>query len=320
MVEKKTASIGVEPLERIFGGLCPGDVCLISGGADTGKTVAALQFVLEGLKNEETVAWVTSTQPEQLVAAAAGLRLPISGYIKTKQLILLHQKTQASAVIQGDGELAMMVSALEHEILPWEPKRLVIDSAVALINLFQADFRRSAVSTLFGRFSELELKTLLTTRMPASTEALGIRKLLEELSACSLHLDEQRRADGETRRRLVVRKLQGVPPPHPVYEFQIEAEQGLCVSAQSETGLDLPQKEEPQSGKRSVNSAAFLFSKDKMTRQNFAEASEGPPEREKAEGDLTGRFSFGNDKAHDGSKESETSKPKARSFSFQTGH
>lgn len=236
-------AFGVEELDRAFGGVPGGEMTLVSGGPDTGKTVLGFNFLLAGLLAGERAVMVTSDEPEEMLLHADHLELPLRDYFNTDHFILVHQKNQTSNSIHDQQGLAVMLERLEEELIPWEPTRLVIDSGVPLIGLFAQEFRRNGLATFIRRLHKLGVTTFFTTRMPASSEAMMLRKAMEDLSGCSLHLDEQRRPDGETVRRMVFRKLKGLKPPYPVYNFEIQPQKGVLIVDLTETPLQSPKEE-----------------------------------------------------------------------------
>lgn len=228
-----------------LGGFPAGECTLVCGGADTGKTPLALQFIHAGLAKEEKVALVTSFAPEEILARAAAMNLDLDDYLETAQLILIEQKTQTPGVIGSEQELEHMIASLERDLIPWEPTRVVIDSAVPLIGLFQADFRRIAIPSFIRRLNRHNYTTLMTTLMPASSEAMSVRKMIEDLSACSLHLDDQRRPDGTVIRRMTVRKMRGTEAPYPIYETELTSLNRLNLIRRFDVELDSPTKPQP---------------------------------------------------------------------------
>lgn len=268
-VDRPRVSSGMEAFDDQTGGGFPqGEFCLVCGGADAGKTILCLQFAMEGLKKEERVAWVSSIHPEELLARGEALGLPVGDYLRTNQFILLQQKTQASSIIRDEHELGELLKALEDEIAGWEPTRLVIDSALPFIDLIHPDFRKAAFATIVRDLIKLGTTMVWTTRMPASGEAMILRKNLEDLSGCALHLDEHLRPDGSSSRRLVVRKMSGLKAPYPVFEFGIEEGEGLVPELREGVGLESPKEavraaSERKTGgdTRSGRSESLLFTK-----------------------------------------------------------
>jgi KaiC/GvpD/RAD55 family RecA-like ATPase len=229
---------GLDLFDKQYGGLPLGETNLICGGKDTGKLPIALQFLHAGLKADEKVVLVSSFSPQEILARADAMELDFEQHLENSQLILIEQETRNSGIIGDEAELNGMMNALESDIIPWEPRRLVICSAIPFIGLFSADFRRIAIPSVIRRFNRLGLTTLLTTLMPASSESMAVRKSIEELCGASLHLDEQLRPDGKNIRRMAVRKLRGVEPPYPVYEFEVMSTNRIHLIRRFDVALD----------------------------------------------------------------------------------
>ena len=71
-INETRCTTGVPGLDHIIcGGLPSGHVYLLEGDPGTGKTTIALQFVAEGLRNQEKVLYVTlSESPQELQSLA----------------------------------------------------------------------------------------------------------------------------------------------------------------------------------------------------------------------------------------------------------
>lgn len=255
--EHEMVPSGMTALDETTGGIPIGEFCLVCGGADSGKTILSLQFAMAGLKREERVAWVLPVDPEELLAQAEEVGLPVGDYLRTNQFILLNQKTQARGIIGNESDLHGLISALENEIVGWEPTRIIFDSAIPLIDLFHEDFRKAGLAAFVRALRKWNLTAVWTTRMPTSGEAMLLRKHIEELAGCSLHLDEHVRPDGSSTRRLVVRKLHGLNPPYPVYQTEVVPEEGLVLRLQDEVGLESP-KEKGRVGREEKPQSAEL--------------------------------------------------------------
>ncbi len=233
---------GITRLDQDLEGIPAQDFCLVCGGTHTGKSVFAFNFLLDGLKKEETVAMVSSIPPEEVLDQSDVLQLPIRDYVEAGELILLYQKTQHPHLIHDKEDLIAVTSALEEELLPWEPSRLVFDSFVPFMSLFHPDYRENGLRASFRRLRQLGLTVMLTTRMPRSSDALNMRAFVEGRSSCYFYLDEHRPPNGNPIRRLVVRKMQGMQPPYPVYNFVIEKGSGVNVYERTDTPLEKPQE------------------------------------------------------------------------------
>ena len=274
-------------------GIPKDEFALITGAEATGKSIFCLQFLLAGLREGERGVLITPLPAESHLEIGDGLGFPLREAVESSNLIILHQKTQVAGVLKSSEDLELMTNALESEILPWEPTRLVIDSALPFINLFHPDFHKAGLLKVLRSFGAMGLTTVMTTRMPATSEAMSLKKILEENSGCALHFDEQRRIDGETQRRLVCRKVKGLAPPYPVFDFTIDQEVGLQIGDPNKTRLSSPAeqvktKQQPKKPKRSLFAAAAVTLKANQSagnketdRSQQATQNERPPQENK---------------------------------------
>jgi KaiC/GvpD/RAD55 family RecA-like ATPase len=270
---------GLDLFDKEYGGLPIGETNLICGGKGTGKLPIALQFLNAGLAADEKVVLVSSFSPEEILGRANAMELDFEKYLDSSQLILLEQKTQNPGIINSEEELNGMMNALESDIIPWEPKRLAICSAIPFIGLFNADFRRIAIPSVIRRFNRLGLTTVLTTLMPASSESMAVRKTIEDLCGASLHLDEQLKPDGQNIRRMAVRKLRGVEAPYPVYEFEVESTNRVRLIRRFDVALSSPTGITPQKSKSAIDpikpkERSLMFSQSSLLNKSLEKKSD----------------------------------------------
>lgn len=295
IVNQETSSLprvatGSAGLDHAIQGLPRNEYALLTGAEATGKSIFCLQFLLAGLQAGERGVLITSMSAESHLEMADALDFPLREAVEANNLIILHQETQVPNILNSGEDLEQMTDVLEAEILPWEATRMVIDSALPFINLFHPEFRKPGLLKALRGFGAMGLTTLMTTRMPATSEAMSLKKTLEENSGCSLHFDEQCRTDGETQRRLACRKVKGVPPPYPVFDFTIENGVGLQIGDPNKTRLNSPAeevklKQEPKIQRRSLFAAAARAQKSNQSpaAKETAKASKPPqPSEQKA--------------------------------------
>jgi len=284
-------STGSPGLDNSFRGFPKEEYTLVTGAEATGKTILCLQFLLEGLKKGERTVLVTPDSAEETLELADSIELPLRDFVESNQLIILEQKTKVPHILTSKEDLDQMLDALEAEILPWEPTRMAIDSALPFIGMFHPEYRRSGLIRTLKGFGSMGL----TTRMPATSEAMAVKKSLEENSGCTIHLDEQRRVDGVTQRRLVCRKNKSIPPPYPVFDFSIEPSIGIQIGQANETPLHSPaeevkMKQQPKRSRQSLFAAAAVPKrKSENTNGNSSNHSTDVSKQSEASGEASSK-------------------------------
>jgi circadian clock protein KaiC len=206
---------GVEGFDDILGGGLPRSCFyVVQGDPGSGKTTLALQFLLEGIRRDEAVFYITLSETKQeltKVAESHGWSLEGIPLLELSAIeSLLRPEAQTTVFHASEVELNKVSALLLDEARKNKPARVVFDSL--------SEFRLMAETPLRYRRQLLNLKQefarhkstvlLLDDRMEAS----GIRGDPHVLSLAHGVIDmEQMAVDyGTSRRRLRVSKLRGV--------------------------------------------------------------------------------------------------------------
>jgi len=161
---------GVKGLDNLIeGGLIKNTITLLSGSPGTGKTIFGAQFVFEGLKNGETVMYVTLEEGTTDVKRIMSLhKMEPDKYIEEGKLFIFdlgEPKTDDSGKLKRDNKSFPQMTELITNILQFSKStRIVIDSLPPLhINyLNNEDFRKDL--SYFCRFlEENNLTSILIT-------------------------------------------------------------------------------------------------------------------------------------------------------------
>jgi len=148
---------GVPGLDELMGGgLFERSVTLISGSAGIGKSTLAFQFLLAGASRKEPGLYVALEEgPEQILATAAGLELPVEAARRGMVDVLFVTRDRIRP--------NQLLSLLTDKIRAQKTRRLVLDSISHLEGegMSQVELRQ-LVYALATRFKGLGVTTLLT--------------------------------------------------------------------------------------------------------------------------------------------------------------
>jgi len=124
------ARTGIEGFDEITrGGLPRGRTTLIEGGPGSGKTILALQALVNGarLDNEPGIFVAFEETSERIVANAAQFGWDL-GELQKKKLFFLNAQPTVDLVQSGEFDLSGMLAALDAQVRAMQARRIVFDA------------------------------------------------------------------------------------------------------------------------------------------------------------------------------------------------
>jgi circadian clock protein KaiC len=230
---------GIRGLDEITdGGLPQGRPTLVCGGAGSGKTLLAMEFIVRGARDfgEPGVFVAFEESEEELAANVASLGFDLAALQKQRKLALDYVRIERSEIEETgeyslDGLFVRLASAVEHV----GAKRVAIDSIEALFaGLPNEALLRAELRRLFRWLKARGLTAVVTAEQGRGTlTRYGIE---EYISDCVIFLDH-RAVNQVATRRLRIVKYRGSAHGTNEYPTMID-ESGLSVLPISSLGLD----------------------------------------------------------------------------------
>jgi circadian clock protein KaiC len=209
--EREPVSAGIEGLDAILdGGLTANRLYLVEGVPGAGKTTLALQFLLEGLQQGETVLYVTLSETEhelREVAASHGWSLEgVHIHELQSSVDQLDPDDQYTMFHPSEVELGRTTRRILDEVERLKPDRVVFDSLAELRLLAGAVLRfRRQVLALKQYFVGRGSTVLLLDESKIAEQGLHVHTIVHGV----ISLDQMRPEYGGDRRRLRISKFRG---------------------------------------------------------------------------------------------------------------
>ena len=229
---------GIHGLDEIaLGGLPYGRTTLICGSAGSGKTLMAMEFLVNGAReyNENGVFMAFEEREEELVSNVASLGFGLDELIKEKRILVDHVHLEPSEIEEtGDYDLEGLFIRLGYAIDSIGAKRVVLDTIESLFSGFSNPLLlRAELRRLFRWLKEKGVTSIITGERGDST--LTRQGLEEYVSDCVIVLDHRVIAESSTRRLRIV-KYRGSLHGTNEYPFLID-ENGFSVLPITSIGL-----------------------------------------------------------------------------------
>ena len=248
---RKTIPSGIEPIDRLMGGLDSGMLYLVHGEA-AGKSLFGILFLIAGLKRGEHVALVIRSSPEDAVRRFARLGYDCLEDIYSGSLVILDFSDDLIPKTARLEQLSPALREIEWLLGETRPLRLVFDPVTSAVVGEQVNLEARVRE--FARWTRSLGATVLLT---ASADNSEIIRLLTPHVVESLRLEVREAANHAT--RFIAFEKAFTIPDQPIEVdpsrgiFLLDRAQGLKQSTTSPTAFSFP---EPDFGLMEVDAPA----------------------------------------------------------------
>lgn len=218
----KTGIVGLDDI--LGGGLPKGHLYLVEGDPGTGKTTLALQFLLEGVRQGESVIYVTLSESRSELEQVAHSHGWSADSLQIYEMVPpqddLSGEAQYTVFHPSEVELADTITAILEQVDKTKPQRVVFDSLSELRMLARDPLKyRRQILALKRHFAGRNCTVLLLDDRTAE----GSHDLqLQSIAHGVVMMQSLERDFGIKRRRLEIRKLRGSPYREGFHDYTIE--------------------------------------------------------------------------------------------------
>ncbi|MDR3590451.1 MAG: circadian clock protein KaiC [Negativicutes bacterium] len=221
---------GIDGFDSItYGGLPRGRTSLVCGAAGCGKTLFAMQFLVNGatLYDEPGVFISFEENETELTQNMASLGVDLNELVNRNKIGLDYIFLDRSEIAEaGEYDLEGLFVRLDLAISSIGAKRVVLDTIEALFSgLNNTSILRAELRRLFRWLKARGVTAIITGEQGTGT--LTRHGIEEYVSDCVIMLD-QKVVDNIATRRLTIRKYRGSAHGTNEYPFLID-EHGVCI-------------------------------------------------------------------------------------------
>lgn len=223
-LDPRRVSMGTDGMDSILsGGLPKNHIYLIEGEPGTGKTTFALQFLFEGIRQGESVLYVTLSETkkelEEIMHSHGWSHKGVHIYELVPNSDSLKPESQYTIFHPSEIELNETTAAVLEKVEELKPSRVVFDSLSEMRLLARDPLRyRRQILALKQYFAPLDCTVLLLDDKTSDAKDLQVQSIVHGV----LTLEHLAIEYGAERRRLRVIKLRGSRFRGGYHDFKIE--------------------------------------------------------------------------------------------------
>ncbi|HEU4343475.1 MAG TPA: ATPase domain-containing protein [Candidatus Binatia bacterium] len=236
MKQTERVSTGITGLDALIeGGFPKGRSILVTGEPGTGKTIFALQFLLEGLGRGEKGIYVAADEgPADIIEQGASLGWDLEKHIEKRELAILNAGTYLSSLPGTNKErhldIHKAIGDLANYVNRLEATRLVLDPAGPFVLLRDTATRIQDQTRMLIKLLRTSMQTtnILTSYAVPRTGERSMHGIEEYLVAGAIVL-EMIWKDGQFARSLIVEKMRCTDVKPAQHEFDVMKGRGIVL-------------------------------------------------------------------------------------------
>ena len=204
--------------ELVEGGFEKNSVNLLVGGSGSGKTIFAMQFLIEGVKKGEGALYITfEEKKEEFFSNMLDFGWDLEKAEKEGKFFFLEYSPEKVRVMLEEGGGAIETIVMKNKI-----NRIVIDSVTSFALLFEDELaKREAALSLFDIIRKWNCTSILTLQEEPMTRASGSSSSLE-FESDSIVLLYFVRYKNKRQRFVEVLKMRGTKHSAEIYPLDID--------------------------------------------------------------------------------------------------
>lgn len=214
-------SFGIRVLDERVSGPSRGGLHALIGGPGTGKTIAALQFLAQGVRQGGRVAHLTQARPEDVIALAGSIGIDLHSHLESGRWLLLGYQQGFRQRYRRTIEPREVFEELASFVGDEEGiERLVIDTCGPLVDLRESG---NGAELLLEAVSDLGATALITFSAEHPGALDNAFDFISQRASLILHMT----MSTSGRRQFVVRKTSG--PRDGVGPISFEIQDGVGI-------------------------------------------------------------------------------------------
>jgi KaiC/GvpD/RAD55 family RecA-like ATPase len=261
---------GISLIDNAWGGFYRGGTYLLIGPRKSGRTLMALQFALECVRQKEICLFFTSMRPKDLLIQAASINFDLQSYMNQNKVIVVRVSSPIDddEIKNNDDFLADYLKDIVAIVDQYQPNKIVFDEITSFIGFNNLRMLEEAFLQTTEKIEDEGITTVFLLGDPATQGAKDIVDVLASNSTGILYLQKRDSAAGMLNGgSMTITPNVGHTEGQFMSEYSIEPNQGITFEEQSHTEF---KKHSPAPLKRKKESKYKSLSEIELPQEGFS--------------------------------------------------
>lgn len=167
---------GIPLVDNEWGGLYRGGTYILIGARKTGRTLLALQFAMEAVKQKEVCLYFTSMRPKDLMIQAASIDFDLQYYMNQNQVVVVRvaPPNDLNDLENPDHILSEYLQDISSVVDQYDPHKIVFDELTYFIGFNDIRLLKNSFLRTTEHIEEKGITTLYILGEPATPAAKEI--------------------------------------------------------------------------------------------------------------------------------------------------
>ena len=191
------ASSGISFVDDTWGGFYNCSTYLLVGPRKSGKTLLALQFTKEAVKQQTLCIYFTNMRPKDLMINAASINFDLQYYMELNQVILIRTNPPSEKDLgsEPDKHLAGYLQEIISVVEQYQPGKIIFDELTPFVGYNDINKLKDACLQTCEAIEDLGITSLFVLSEPVSQQSRNVVELLKENSTGLIHLRKKENSE-----------------------------------------------------------------------------------------------------------------------------
>lgn len=253
---------GIDLVDQAWNGFYKGGTYLLIGPRKSGRTLIALQYAMEAVRQKEICLYFTNMRPKDLIIHAASINFDLQTYMNQNIIIVVRVAPPADIydLRNPDECLVEYLKDISTVVAQFSPSRIVFDEITPYVGFQNLELLRETFLQTIENSEQKDITSLFVIGEPATPVAQSIVDSLGQFVTATIYL-QKRSIVSDTKSQLgkmIITPNVGHTEGQFAANYMIEPYKGIVTDHKPPVMQHQPISMRPQSLRPQTNDSRYM--------------------------------------------------------------